>query len=289
VLVAQITDLHVAPDGSFMREFVDSNALLARAVTYLNTMTPRPDVVLATGDLTDHGTAEEYGLLREILGALEVPLFLVPGNHDEVDELRAVCGSWGSVRDDEFDSVVDDFPVRLLALDSTVVGRHDGEIDSEQLAWLDATLTDAPDRPTLIYLHHPPFETGIWWMDCIGLTGARELEAVVRRHPQVRLVVAGHVHRSVTSTWGTTVVSTAPSTCHQTAVALHTDCPPRITNEPPMLALHHWNGDAFVSHVTVFEDVASELDLTQLMSDWETAKTSILARGPMVKGASAIG
>jgi hypothetical protein len=56
-----------------------------------------------------------------------------------------------------------------------------------------------------------------------------------------------------------------------------------------MLALHHWNGDAFVSHVTVFEDVASELDLTQLMSDWETAKASILARGPMVKGASAIG
>ena len=58
MLVAQISDLHVAPEGSFMRQFVDSNELLARAVTYLNTMTPRPDVVLATGDLTDHGTAE---------------------------------------------------------------------------------------------------------------------------------------------------------------------------------------------------------------------------------------
>ena len=115
----------------------------------------------------------------------------------------------------------------------------------------------------MIFLHHPPFETGIWWMDCIGLTGARELEAVVRRHPQVRLVVAGHVHRPVTTTWGTTIVSIAPSTCHQTAVALHTDCPPRMTNEPPMLALHQWTGDAFVSHVTVFTDVGSELDLTE--------------------------
>jgi 3',5'-cyclic AMP phosphodiesterase CpdA len=287
--VAQITDLHVAPDGSFMRQFVDSNELLARAVAYLNTMTPRPDVVLATGDLTDHGTAEEYALLREILGALEVPLYLVPGNHDEVDALRAEFGTWGSVHEDTYDSVVDDYPVRLIALDSTVAGRHDGEIDGAQLEWLDATLAAAPDRPTLLFLHHPPFETGIWWMDCIGLTGARDLEAVVRRHPQVRLVVSGHVHRSVVSTWGTTVVSTAPSTCHQTAVALHTECPPRITNEPPMLALHQWTGDAFVSHVTVFSDVESELDLTKLMSNWETAKASILARGPMVKGSSAVG
>jgi hypothetical protein len=84
-------------------------------------------------------------------------------------------------------------------------------------------------------------------------------------------------------------VSTAPSSCHQSAVALHTDCPPRITNEPPMLALHQWTGDAFVSHVTVFSDVESELDLTKLMSNWETAKASILARGPMVKGSSAVG
>ena len=89
MLVAQITDLHVAPDGSFMREFVDSNVLLARAVEYLNSMTPRPDVVLATGDLTDHGTSEEYALLREILGALEIPLYLIPGNHDEIEKLLA--------------------------------------------------------------------------------------------------------------------------------------------------------------------------------------------------------
>ena len=97
-------------------------------------MTPRPDVVLATGDLTDHGTAEEYALLREILGALEVPLFLVPGNHDDVGVLRTSYGTPEYARD-SFDYVVDDFPVRLIALDSTVVGRHDGEIDGAQLAW----------------------------------------------------------------------------------------------------------------------------------------------------------
>lgn len=289
MLIAQISDLHVAPADSFMRQFVDSNVLLGRAVEYLNTMTPLPDVVVATGDLTDHGDAEEYGMLGEILARLEVPCFLVPGNHDEPDVLRAVFGTPTYVAGPTFDYTVEDFPVRLVAIDSTAPGRHDGQLDAAQLLALDATLREQPDRPTFVFLHHPPFETGIWWMDCIGLSGARELEAVVRRHPQVRLVVAGHVHRPVSTVWGSTLLTTAPSTCHQTAVALHPDCPPRITTEPPMLALHQWTGDGFVSHATVFDKEGPDLNIAELVSDWPSAKASILARGPMHKGASAVG
>jgi len=289
VLIAQISDLHVAPEDSYMRQFVDANELLRRAVEYLNTMTPRPDVVIATGDLTDHGTADEYVMLAEILGALEVPLFLIPGNHDEPDVLRSVMGTPPYVTGPTFDYVVEDFPVRLVAIDSTTPGRHDGEVDAAQLLALDAILGEQPDRPTFGFLHHPPFETGIWWMDCIGLTGARDLEAIIRRHPQVHLVVAGHVHRPVSTVWGTTMLTTAPSTCHQTAVALHPDCPPRITTEPPMLALHQWTGAAFVSHATVFDKEGPDLNIAELVSDWPSAKASILARGPMHKGSSAVG
>ena len=146
MLVAQITDLHVAPEGSFMRQFVDSNELLARAVAYLNTMTPRPDVVLATGDLTDHGTAEEYALLREILGAARGAA--VPRARQPRRAPTCCAPSYGTPEyaRDSFDYVVDDFPVRLIALDSTVVGRHDGEIDGAQLA---SDRRDAsPPRPT---------------------------------------------------------------------------------------------------------------------------------------------
>ena len=289
MLVAQISDLHVAPDDSFMRKFVDANVLLTRAVEYLNTMTPRPDVVVATGDLTDHGTADEYVMLGEILGALEVPLYLVPGNHDEPEVMRQVLGTPAYVDGPTFDYVVEDFPVRLVAIDSTTPGRHDGELDAVQLLALDARLREQPDRPTFCFMHHPPFETGIWWMDCIGLTGARDFEAAIRRNPQVRQVVAGHVHRPVSTVWGTTLVTTAPSTCHQTAVALHHDCPPRITTEPPMLALHQWTGDGFVSHATVFDKEGPDLNIAELVSDWPSAKASILARGPMHKGSSAVG
>ncbi len=289
MLIAQISDLHVAIDTSFMRRFVDANALLERAVEYCNTMTPRPDVVVATGDLTDHGTADEYGLLAEILGALAVPLVVIPGNHDEPEVMRSALGTPAGATGPTFDHTVEDFPVRLVAVDSTVPGRHDGEVDAAQLAWLDACLAEQPDRPTFCFMHHPPFATGIWWMDCIGLTGADGLGAVIGRHPQVRLLAAGHVHRPVTTVFAGTLAVTAPSTCHQTAMALHEDCPPRITTEPPMLALHQWTGDGFVSHATVFDKEGPDLNIAELVADWPAAKAGILARGPMPKGSGPVG
>jgi Icc protein len=279
VLVAQISDLHVAEPGSFMRGFVDANAMLERAIDYLNGLTRQPDVVIVTGDLTDHGRPEQYGLLRELLAALRAPVHLIRGNHDERDAFAAAFG------DRPAQYAVDDAgPVRLVAFDSVRDGHHDGVVDPERLSWLDRTLAAQPDRPTLVFLHHVPFRTGIWWMDCIGLTGAADLEAVVRRHPQVRLVACGHLHRPITTAWGPTVVSVAPSTAHQTRCDLDPEHRPIIAAEPPMLSLHWWTGDAFVSHCTPFERREPVLDLSTLMSDWDTARVRILEGPPFAKG-----
>ena len=284
MLVAQISDLHVAEPGSFMREFVDANAMLERAVAYLNGLTRPPDMVIATGDLTDHGRPEQYGLLRELLAPLRAPVHLIRGNHDERGAFAAAFG------DPPAQYAVDDAgPVRLVAFDSVREGHHDGVVEPDRLAWLDATLAAQPDRPTLVFLHHVPFRTGIWWMDCIGLTGAADLEAVVRRHPQVRLVACGHLHRPITTTWGPTVVSVAPSTAHQTRCDLDPDHRPVIAAEPPMLSLHWWTGDAFVTHCTPFERQEAALDLTTLMSDWDTARARIVQGPPFAKGGSAFG
>ena len=279
MLVAQISDLHVAESGSFMRGFVDANALLDRAVAYLNGLTHQPDVVIATGDLTDHGLPAEYGLLREILGPLRAPVLLIRGNHDERVPFAEAFG------DPPAQYAVDDAgPVRLVAVDSVREGHHDGEVDRERLAWVDATLTARPDTPTLVFLHHVPFATGIWWMDRIGLTGAADLEAVVRRHPQVRLVAAGHLHRPITTAWGPTVVSVASSTAHQTRCDLDPEHRPVIAAEPPMLSLHQWTGDRFVSHCTPFGREEAVIDLAALMSDWEQARVRIEQGPPFAKG-----
>ncbi len=286
MIIAQISDLHVAEEGSAMRRFVDANAKLAAAVSYLNGLQQRPDLVVATGDLTDHGRPEQYGLLREILEDLQIPLRLVIGNHDErgplLDAMRATHPYLPA--EGPLHYVDDDWPVRIVALDTTKDDHHDGEIDASDLAWLDRTLGDAPDTPTVVVMHHPPFRTGIWWMDCIGLTGAEAVEQVVRRHPQVRNVLCGHLHRPITTVWGSTVVSTAPSTTHQTACDLHPDHGPTIAAEPPMLQLHWFTDDRFVSHTTVFERPESRIEIATVVSDWETAKARIRQGPPFAKG-----
>ena len=271
-----------------MRKFVDANAKLAAAVDYLNAMQLRPDVVLATGDLTDDGRPEQYELLAAILAELDVPLLLIPGNHDERGPfLDAFAATHPYLpRQGPIQYVVDDYDVRLIAVDTTRVDHHDGELDDDRLQWLDQTLTQRPDEPAVVFLHHPPFTTGIWWMDCVGLGGARKLESIVRRHPNVQLVLAGHLHRPITTNWGSTVVSTAPSTTHQVVCNLHPDSLPAVAAEPPMLQLHWWTGDAFVSHTTVFESPAARIDFSSVVPDWEATKARMKQGPPFAKGAA---
>ena len=89
MLIAQITDLHIDEPGGFMRRFVDANAKLERAIDYLHTRVERPDAVVATGDLTNDGRPEQFDLLRALLERLEIPIYLIPGNHDEREVFRS--------------------------------------------------------------------------------------------------------------------------------------------------------------------------------------------------------
>src|SRR5882724_1775539 len=124
MLIVQISDLHVRPRGKTCYGQVDSNALLARAVAALEALDPRPDAVIASGDLTDCGLDEEYAVLDEILAGLSMPAFVVPGNHDRRGRLRdAMRRRHGYLPPDGFlHFVVDGFPVRLIGLDSTIPG-----------------------------------------------------------------------------------------------------------------------------------------------------------------------
>jgi 3',5'-cyclic-AMP phosphodiesterase len=87
MLLAQISDLHVRPTGERYKDAVDSNRMFADAVEHLNRLDPRPDLVLITGDLVDEGLAAEYDSLRALLGGLELPYLLMPGNHDDRERL----------------------------------------------------------------------------------------------------------------------------------------------------------------------------------------------------------
>jgi 3',5'-cyclic-AMP phosphodiesterase len=253
MLIAQITDMHIRPRGVLAYQRVDTAPYLARAVEHLLRLKPRPDVVLATGDLVEAGSPEEYGRLRELLAPLPMPVYLIPGNHDDraamADAFREHAYLPRPPRFIQY--VIEDYPLRLVALDTLVPGQVGGQLCEERLGWLAARLGEAPDRPTLIFMHHPPFTTGIVRMDGYGLANAREFAEVVRRHPQVERIVCGHLHRPIQARVGGTLASTAPSTAYQVALDLEHGNPLMFMMEPPACQLHLWGADTgLVTHTS---------------------------------------
>lgn len=259
MLIAQITDFHIKARGKLAYRVVDTAACLASAVATLTALDPAPDLVVATGDLTDFGRPAEYELLRELLAPLKRPVYLIPGNHDEREALRDAFRGEGYFPAAGFlHYTVEDFPVRLVALDTVIPGASGGELCAERLDWLERTLAAAPERPTSIIMHHPPFQTGIAHMDAIGLVGSDRFAAILARHPQVERVLCGHLHRSIQKRIGANAIaSTAPSTAHQVALDLRRDGPSAFVMEPPGFQLHLWQGETgMVTHTGIIGSYA---------------------------------
>jgi 3',5'-cyclic AMP phosphodiesterase CpdA len=258
-LLAQITDMHVKAGGKLSYRVVDTQGSLARCIAHLSKLPQRPDAVIFTGDLTDFGRADEDAKLRRLLAPLAMPVFLMAGNHDSPDALRTAFPDHAYLRqhDGFLDYAIDDFPLRIVALDSTISGRNDGALRDAQLAWLDGTLAAAARKPTILALHHPPFWTGIGHMDAMALANPQALEAVVARHPQVERVISGHLHRTIFTRFGGTIASTCPSPAHQVALDLADDAASRFVLEPPGFQLHLWTeARGLVTHTAAIGDYA---------------------------------
>lgn len=252
MLLAQISDMHVKAPGELLYERIDTPSCLEQAVAHINGLDPRPDIVIATGDLVEGGRSDEYDHLRRLLAPLAMPLFVIPGNHDRRDALRAAFADHAYLpRDGFLQYVIDDFPVRLIALDSLVEGKGYGALCDQRLAWLESRLAEA-ERPTVVFLHHPPFDCGIEAFDQARLIeGDRHLAEIIGRHRHVERVMCGHVHRPIQLRWAGTVASSAPGTAHQGTLDLRDGAPPSMMFEPPAIALHLWRPDVgLVTHVS---------------------------------------
>lgn len=252
MLLAHLTDVHVRPHGVLANRVVDTNGMLERALRHVAALEPKPDAVIISGDLTDGGLPEEYEILRDLLRRhLAMPVYLIPGNHDLREAMKHVLAEFpGVAADPKFvQYVIDDFPVRLVMLDSVAVGAGHGELCGARLAFLDRALAAAPGKPTLVVLHHPPIVCGIEFMDEINLHDAEAFAAVIARHPQVERVLCGHHHRPILRRFAGTVVQVAPSVAHQVTLALQPRAPETLIMEPPAYLLHLWTPETgLVSH-----------------------------------------
>ena len=248
MLIAQLSDLHLLPGGAPWRGVVDTFGMARAALRRIAAQRPRPDLVVLSGDLADKGGAETYTVLRELLTEVDLPYALMPGNHDDPAALRR-CFPDQPFSGDPLCCQHRTTPAGdLLLLDTTVHHRSHGKFGDSQHDWLQERIR--PGVPTLLFIHHPPFATGIGGMDGIALHEAERLSGWLATQPNVQGVFCGHVHRPVFTQWAGKPVVIAPSTAHQ--IALDLDGPAsglRYTMEPPGLLLIRWTGEAPVVHV----------------------------------------
>jgi len=260
MVVAQISDLHIMHAGELTSRGFDTSASLTHCVEQILRLRPMPEAVLATGDLIDGGTAGEYRQLRRLLTPLGMPIYLIPGNHDDRNALCAEFSDYsylpGPGRAVYY--VVDNHEVRLIALDTVVPGEEWGKLDEVQLEWFEAALAVAPKIPTIVFMHHPPIRTGLRYMDEIALDGASALlfGQILERYSCVERVACGHVHRGIQARWHGTLVSVCPSTAFQTRLDLEGGTFAASMVEPPAFQLHYWSGTELVTH-TVAVDLSA--------------------------------
>ena len=252
MLIAQITDTHIKPGGRLAYGRVDTAGHLERAVEHLNSLPIRPDAVLVTGDIGDYGDADEYAIARARLDRLAMPYFIIPGNHDNRDEMRNAFHDHAYLPKEGFlHYVIEDYPVRLIGLDSMVAGAAGGDLGAARLAWLDARLDEADGRPTLLFIHHPPFLTGIRHMDADNCAGGDDFGRLVERYPDVGMLLCGHLHRDISVAWHGIVACIAPSPAHAVSLDFAPDGPPRYHMEPPACRLVHLAADGrLVAHLS---------------------------------------
>ena len=212
MLVAQISDTHILAQESEHPSAELRADCLRRCVADINRH--QPDAVIFTGDTVQHGQPEEYGRLRELLAPLEAPLYLIPGNRDDKNEMRAAFSDCTYLPETgEFlHYVIEEYDTRLVGIDSTLSGERKGRFCESRQAWLDKTLTEQPDRATLLFIHHPPFDVGDHYVG--GYRRPEEaaaLEDIVERQPQVIGALCGHVHWPVAREWAGTQARIMPS------------------------------------------------------------------------------
>jgi len=236
-VLAHVSDTHFGgpPDARERAE---------RILAHLLAMDPQPDALLVSGDIADHGTAEEYAEARTVLDTWTGPLALATGNHDVRDEF--VRGLLDREPDGPVLYALDHERFRLLVLDSlvdAVDGRRQdhGVLSPEQLDWLDERLAE-DDRPAFVSLHHPPVDIGLELMAPILLRDPEPFARVLLKHRHMVATLVGHAHTACATTFAGRPVLIGGGSA--SSVTMDAEDVPRVwESAPPSFALHLLDDD----------------------------------------------
>lgn len=208
--VLQITDSHLFGDADGRLLGMKTRDSLDAVLEHVKRHYGQPDVVLATGDISQDGSDASYSWFREKTAFFEGPVFWFAGNHDMLPAMERAIGSTRSA-ERRFRS----HGWQLIFLDSSVPEQVHGRLGDEQLRWLDESLLQHPHEHALVCLHHHPVAIGASWMNTIGLKDHAGFFKVLERHPQVRGILCGHIHQNLDAHHDGWRLMASPSTCVQ--------------------------------------------------------------------------
>ncbi|WLS78413.1 metallophosphoesterase [Erwinia pyri] len=241
MLIAQVSDIHASQDNDNLSRF-------DRALEWLDQLSP--DVLVLTGDLIDAGWGEGYHLISERLKLKKWTSLILPGNSDDRHLMRSVWGAnqWASdAPGDSLHFVYETEHLRLTGLDTTVENKISGNVINH-LAWLKKQLQSVTTPPSLLFLHHHIFESGIPTLDSTMCDGSSQLAELLRQIPDKPLAIAsGHVHRPVAGIFAGIPAFISGSICPANPLWFGSANVPPV-NDPPSLMIHRYAGNVLTSH-----------------------------------------
>lgn len=244
-----LTDPHLVARSREIFGF-EARDRLAQAVESINARFADAELCMVTGDITHLGEAAAYGETNEILSRLNMPWHLLMGNHDDRIAMRQEFpdAPW---RDDGFLQYTLETPAGVfIALDTVDDGRGPGYLCEARLRWFREQLLKTADAGSdvFVFMHHPPFDSGIHGMDAQRLTNAEDMIAVLQGFTHIRHLFFGHLHRTCHGAWRGLPFSTVKATSFQIGLVLDNETPVQGTVEDPAYAIVLVDQDSVVVH-----------------------------------------
>jgi Icc protein len=230
--IVHVSDFHLPSKAGKQVNGAYPDANLRRAVDVIKRQSPKVDLVVLGGDLFEEGDKADYGPVFELFAALQVPVHAVVGNHDRLPSLRKASGPIPDNAAGGYYSF-DQGGHHFVVLNSAGTGKPHGHLEEEQLLWLSADLHEHRFQPILIFMHHPPFDTGVAWLDKIRLLNAESLWGIIPPFAgNILGIFVSHLHLAVSCRYRQTLLVSTPGVCWQYAGGIDA-AKAALSDEPP--------------------------------------------------------
>lgn len=242
--ILQLSDTHIVAEGPLVSGVLDTASSLEKLIIRINHLqTKHNDIecIIVSGDISDDGSPASYQRFKSIMASAGLPMYVIPGNHDMRENMRQAFNAENIFpKDGPLNWCKKIGNINLIGLDTLVEGQGGGYLSSESLKYLKKTLETHHSKPTILALHHPPFDTGIRFMDNIGLENKDAFKSIISKFNSELRVVCGHIHCMMVHGLERHMAISSPSPCSSFEYDTRSSAPVGFMNEIDGFLLHKW-------------------------------------------------